>query len=64
MGSHDSGCLPGEAGPGGASLHLCCSLAGGPARGLERTESRSISSRFLLQAQSPPIRYLSRTLLS
>ncbi|XP_054987127.1 mitogen-activated protein kinase-binding protein 1 isoform X2 [Sorex araneus] len=29
---------------------------GGPARGLERTESRSISSRFLLQAQSPPVR--------
>ncbi|XP_049638357.1 mitogen-activated protein kinase-binding protein 1 [Suncus etruscus] len=34
---------------------------GGPARGLERTESRSISSRFLLQAQSPPIRQLSST---
>lgn len=32
-------------------------LAGGPVRVPERTESRSISSRFLLQVQSPPLRY-------
>lgn len=31
--------------------------AGGPARVLERTESRSISSRFLLQVQTSPLRY-------
>ncbi|KAM9646613.1 mitogen-activated protein kinase-binding protein 1 [Trichechus inunguis] len=29
---------------------------GGPVRVLERTESRSISSRFLLQVQTPPLR--------
>lgn len=29
---------------------------GGPARALERTESRSISSRFLLQVQTSPLR--------
>ncbi|XP_012584095.1 PREDICTED: mitogen-activated protein kinase-binding protein 1 isoform X2 [Condylura cristata] len=29
---------------------------GGPVRVLERAESRSISSRFLLQAQTPPLR--------
>lgn len=32
-------------------------LAGGPVRVPERTESRSISSRFLLQVQTPPLRY-------
>uniref|UniRef100_A0A8D0JXL8 Mitogen-activated protein kinase binding protein 1 n=2 Tax=Sus scrofa TaxID=9823 RepID=A0A8D0JXL8_PIG len=32
---------------------------GGPVRVAERTESRSISSRFLLQVQTPPLRELS-----
>ncbi|XP_047622603.1 mitogen-activated protein kinase-binding protein 1 isoform X2 [Phacochoerus africanus] len=32
---------------------------GGPGRVAERTESRSISSRFLLQVQTPPLRELS-----
>lgn len=32
-------------------------LAGAPVRVPERTESRSISSRFLSQVQSPPLRY-------
>lgn len=34
-------------------------LVGGPVRVPERTESQSISSRFLLQVQTPPLRYLS-----
>uniref|UniRef100_A0A452S935 Mitogen-activated protein kinase-binding protein 1 n=1 Tax=Ursus americanus TaxID=9643 RepID=A0A452S935_URSAM len=37
---------------------------GGPVRVPERTESRSISSRFLLQVQTPPLRYFSPRLLS
>lgn len=32
-------------------------LAGGPVRVPERTESQSISSRFLLQVLTPPLRY-------
>ncbi|XP_039088724.1 mitogen-activated protein kinase-binding protein 1 isoform X4 [Hyaena hyaena] len=35
------------------------SAPGGPVRVPERTESRSISSRFLLQVQTPPLRKLS-----
>lgn len=40
-------------------LHFMISvtLAGGPVRVPERTESQSISSRFLLQVQTPPLRY-------
>lgn len=36
---------------------ILVTLTGGPVRVLERTESQSISSRFLLQVQTPPLRY-------
>lgn len=43
---------------------ISVTLTGGPVRVPERTESRSISSRFLLQVQTPPLRYLSSQQLS
>lgn len=44
-------------GKGLLQFMISITLAGGPVRVAERTESRSISSRFLLQVQTPPLRY-------
>ncbi|KAF3830428.1 hypothetical protein GH733_004247 [Mirounga leonina] len=46
-------------GEGWLRFMISVTLVGGPVRVPERTESRSISSRFLLQVQTPPLRELS-----
>lgn len=44
-------------GKGLLQFMISVTLAGGPVRVPERTESQSISSRFLLQVLTPPLRY-------